>query len=91
MAISVIFTPNSMNTRQYDEVVKRLEDAGVSTPPGRLYHVCLKTGTGLRVIEVWESQEALNAFGQTLMPILQQVGVDPGQPEFAEVYNIIQG
>jgi len=91
MAITLIFTPRSMDARQYDEVIKRLENAGASAPPGRLYHVCFGTGSSLRVVDVWESQEALNTFGQTLMPILQQVGVDPGQPEVAEVHNSIQG
>ena len=91
MAITMIFTPRSMDARQYDEVIKRLENAGASAPPGRLYHVCFGTGTNLRVVDVWESQEALNTVGQTLMPILQQVGVDPGQPEVAEVHNSIQG
>ncbi len=91
MAITLIFTPRSMDARQYDEIIKRLENAGASAPPGRLYHVCFGTGTSLRVVDVWESQDAFNAFGQTLMPILQQVGVDPGQPEVAEVHNLIQG
>jgi hypothetical protein len=89
--ITVSFTPRSMDARQYDEVIKRLENAGASTPAGRLYHVCFGTGSSLRVVDVWESQEAFNAFGQTLLPILEQVGLDPGQPEFAEVHNIIQG
>ena len=91
MAITAIFTPRWMDARQYDEIIKRLENAGAAAPAGRLYHVCFGTGTSLRVVDVWESQEALNTFGQTLMPILQQVGVDPGQPEVAEVHNSIQG
>jgi hypothetical protein len=91
MTITALFTPRSMDARQYDEVIKRLENAGAGAPQGRLYHVCYGTGTSLRVLDVWESQEALNAFGQTLMPILQQVGVDPGQPEISEVHNRIQG
>ncbi len=91
MAITLIFTPPSMDARQYDEIIKRLENAGASTPAGRLYHVCFGTGTSLRVVDVWESQDAFNAFGQTLMPILQQLGIDPGQPEVTEVHNIIPG
>jgi len=91
MAITVTVTPRSMEARQYDEVIKRLENAGASAPAGRLYHVCFGTGSSLRVVDVWESQDAFEAFGQTLLPILGQVGIDPGQPEFAEVHNIIQG
>lgn len=91
MAITILFTPRSLTTSQYDEVIKRLESAGAAAPAGRLYHVCFGTENNLRVVEVWESEAALNAFGQTLMPILQEVGIDPGQPEVAGVYNSIQG
>lgn len=91
MAITVTFTPRSMDASQYDEIIKRLEDAGAAAPPGRLYHVCSVTGTSLRIVDVWESQDAFSAFGQTLIPILQLMGVDPGQAEVAEVHNIVQG
>ena len=30
------------------------------------------------VFDVWTSQEAFDRFAKTLMPILQQLGVDPG-------------
>jgi hypothetical protein len=45
----------------------------------------------LRVFDVWDSQESFEKFGQTLMPILQQLGVDPGNPEVFPVHNIIKG
>ena len=91
MAITVLFTPRSLNASQYDEINKQLENAGAGAPQGRLYHVCFGTATSLRVMEVWESQDAFNAFGPTLIPILQQVGIDPGQPDISEVHNSIQG
>ena len=91
MAITVLFTPRSLSASQYDESIKQLENAGAGVPQGRLYHVCFGTGTSLRIIEVWESQDAFNAFGPTLIPILQQVGIDPGQPDISEVHNSIQG
>jgi hypothetical protein len=91
MAITVLFTPPSLSASQYDETIKQLENAGAGAPQGRLYHVCFGTGTNLRVMEVWESQDAFNAFGPTLIPILQQVGIDPGQPDISEVHNSVQG
>ena len=89
MAIAVRFTPSSLDAAQYDGVVKQLENIGKLIPAGRLYHVCYGTGSNLSIIEVWESMDAFAAFGATLMPILQQAGIDPGQPEFSEVHNII--
>jgi len=91
MAITAVFTPKSMNAAQYDEIVKRLEKAGAGAPKGRLYHVCYGTGNQLRVTDVWESTETFEQFGQTLMPILQQVEVDPGQPVISSVHKTIIG
>jgi hypothetical protein len=91
MAITALFTPPSMNASQYDEILRQLENAGAEAPQGRLYHICFGTGTSLRVMEVWESQDALMAYGQILMPILHQRGVDPGPPEISEAHNTIQG
>jgi hypothetical protein len=91
MAVALLFTPASMDRRRYDEVIRRLEQAGAGAPSGRLYHACHGTGDQLRVFDVWDSRESFDQFGRTLMPILQQVGIDPGQPEVAEVHNIIVG
>ena len=91
MAITVVVTPASMTTAQYDEIIKRLEQAGAGTPAGRLYHVCSGSGDQLWVTDVWESGETFDQFGQTLMPILQQVGVEAGQPMISPTHNIIKG
>lgn len=91
MPITAGFTPQSMDSRQYDEIIRRLGVAGQGSPAGRLYHICYGSGTNLRVLDIWESEQALRAFGETLMPILQEIGVDPGQPEINAVHNTIAG
>jgi hypothetical protein len=45
----------------------------------------------IQVFDVWESQEAFDAFGATLVPIMSGLGVDPGQPMVAPVRNVIKG
>ena len=45
----------------------------------------------INVFDVWESQEAFDAFGATLMPILTELGVDPGAPVVMPVRNVIVG
>ena len=35
-------------------------------------------------------REQFNAFGERLMPLLAEVGIDPGEPELLEVHNIIK-
>jgi hypothetical protein len=91
MPIAISFTPKSMNAAKYDEVIRRLEQAGAGAPDGRVYHLCYGAGDALRVLDIWESSEKFDRFGETLMPILQAVGVDPGQPEISDVHNAIAG
>lgn len=91
MALGIYFNPDSMNAAKYDDVIKRLDAAGAGKPAGRLYHACFGSGDKLQVFDIWESQEAFDKFGETLMPILGQVGLDPGQPMVEPIHNIIPG
>ena len=91
MAFAISFKPTAMDDRRYQETLRRLEAAGAGAPPGRLYHVCHGEGSDLRVTDIWESMETFERFGQTLMPILQELGIDPGQPEIRPVHNTIVG
>jgi hypothetical protein len=43
------------------------------------------------VFDVWDSQESFEAFGATLVPIMMELGADPGQPRVSPVHNIIAG
>jgi hypothetical protein len=47
-------------------------------------------GGTLRVSEIWDSREQLEAFGKRLMPVLAEVGIEPGTPEVHEVHNILR-
>jgi hypothetical protein len=79
-----------LTAEQYDESVRRLEEAGDFPPDGLDYHVCFGTEGSLRVSEIWDSREQFEAFGERLMPILQDAGIDPGEPELLEVHNIVK-
>jgi hypothetical protein len=91
MALGFYFTPDSFTAATYDEAVGQLEAAGAGAPAGRLYHVALETDGQIQVFDVWESQEAFDAFGETLMPIMTALGASPGQPMVSKVHNIVQG
>ena len=91
MSVLIRFTPTSATTtEQYDETIRRLEGAGDFPPQGLEYHVCFVADGNLRVSEIWDSREQLDAFGERLMPILAEVGIDPGEPELLEIHNIIR-
>jgi hypothetical protein len=91
MAIVIRFTSPGLTAAKYEETVKRLEAAGQGSPAGRLYHVAFGDRENLRVSDIWDSRESFERFGQTLRPILQELGVEGGEPEVIEVYNIIEG
>ena len=91
MSIVVRFNPTNLTTGKYDESVRRLEEAGTWPPDGLEYHVFFGSEGNLRVSEIWDSQEQLQAFGERLMPILADVGIEfSGDPEIFEVHNIVK-
>jgi hypothetical protein len=91
MAVVLRFAPEGMTAAKYDECIERLEQAGAESPEGRLYHVCFGDKDNIRVSDIWESVEAFERFGQTLRPILEDLGIDSGEPEVLEVHNLIAG
>ena len=92
MALGVYFVHSGFTPDKYNEAVRQLEAAGAGSPAGRTYHVALESGGEIQVFDIWESQEQLEAFGQTLVPILAGLGVEMGAPPTpARVHNVIQG
>ena len=90
MSIVVRFAPTSLTAEQYDESVRRLTESGDFPPDGMDYHVCFGTEGNLRVSEIWDSREQLAAFGEVLMPVLADIGIEAGEPEVLDVHNIVR-
>ena len=89
MALSFYFTPSTFTPERYDATIKRLEAAGAGAPAGRLYHCAMESDGLIQVFDVWESQEAFEAFGATLIPILTAAGIELNEPMVARVHNEI--
>src|ERR1044072_2688335 len=70
MALIFYFDVQGMSPDKYDEVLRRLDAAGAGSPKGRSYHVSFDSSGEVKVVDVWESQEDFDAFGETLVPIL---------------------
>ena len=90
MSVLIRFAPSSLTAEQYDAVVRRLIEEGIQPADGLDYEVCFGSGDKMRVSLVWDTQEQMDAFGARLMPILAEMGIDPGQPEVIPVHNIIK-
>ena len=92
MSILVRFTGASgLTAQQYDGAMPRIEASGQFPPEGLDYHVAFESGGNFRVSEVWDSMAQFEAFGQRLMPILAESGIElAGPPEIVEIHNIIK-
>jgi hypothetical protein len=88
MAIVAMFDVKGATASKYDEVIRRLTDIGQRVPDGQTYHVCYGDKQRLQVIDVFESQAKLDAFGARLMPILQDMGIE-AKPAVFDVHNVI--
>ncbi len=88
MSIVAMFEVSGCSSAKYDEVIRRLTEIGQRVPDGQMYHICYGDRQRLQVIDVFESQAKLDAFGAKLMPILQDMGIE-AKASVLEVYNII--
>ena len=91
MSIVVRFNPTNVTMEKYNESLRQLEAAGEWPPEGLDYHVVFGTDGNLKVSEIWDSEEQLQAFGERLMPILAGIGIEfAGPPEIFEAHNTIK-
>jgi len=92
MSILVRFAGASgMTAQKYDAAMPHIEASGEFPPDGLDYHVAFNSGGIFRVSEIWDSKEQFEAFGQRLMPILTETGIElAGPPEVIEIHNIIK-
>jgi hypothetical protein len=89
MALGIYFAVEDMTAAKLAAVHEQLSSIGQANPPGRTFHAAFHVGDGIHVFEVWESKEAFAAFGEHLMPILAQHGIDPGEPRIGEIEQIV--
>jgi hypothetical protein len=77
------------------EEYDRLDSAVGPNPEGLLVHIAVKSGDGMKIIDVWESKEAFERFERdVIMPATEQAGTaaaegagGPPREEF-EVHNL---
>lgn len=89
MSIVVRFPLSNVTRQQYDKVHDALEGAGVWPPDGCQVHVGFGDDQNVRVSEIWESREQLEAFGEKLRPHLEAAGIQlTGEPEVFEAFRV---
>jgi hypothetical protein len=92
MPIVAVF--EGITPEQYEESVRRLTGKSRLESPadwpveGLLVHIAGPGENSFRVVDVWESEEAFGRFGESLMPILQDIGVQ-GRPEIYSAHTFV--
>jgi|SRR5450432_1497730 hypothetical protein len=91
--VIVQFHIPGMTAKKYDQAWEDLRAAGESNPIGLLHHVGGPQGNNWVVVDVWESVDAFNKYGETLMPILGKLGVavDQVKPVITPVHYEYEG
>jgi hypothetical protein len=93
--VVAVFQSPSFTQELYEESVRklaggksRMESPADWPVEGLLAHVAGQGESGFRVVDVWESEDAFRRFGETLMPVLQEIGVE-GQPEIYPAHTLV--
>lgn len=93
MAIVAVF--EGITQEQYEESVRKLapDKSRLESPSdwpveGLLAHAAGQGPNGFRVVDVWESDDAFRSFGEHLIPILREIGVQ-GEPEVYHAHTFV--
>lgn len=96
MAIVVVLDMPGMTQATYEKsaemvagrpgAVMNLADWPVD---GILSHTAAPTENGWLVVDVWESEEAFERFGETLMPILRELKIPEVKPRTYQAFKVV--
>jgi len=92
--IVAVFEGPGLTQQNYEESVRRLTGKTRMSSPsdwpveGLLVHVAGQGANGFRVVDVWSSEEAFRRFGEKLVPVLREVGIE-GQPEIYPSHTLV--
>lgn len=94
----LVFDFPGVTSQQYDQLCRHLNNGEPLRTLADFHRAGYKVVShiagptldgGWRVVDVWESEEALGDFRQHLMPILQQVGIPIVSPQVFPVHNLV--
>jgi hypothetical protein len=92
--VPVVVIVEGITEEQYVESVRKLAgkervESSTDWPVhGLLAHIAGQGENGFRVIDVWESQEALDAFAEQLIPVMDEIGVE-GKNESYQTHSFV--
>src|ERR1700730_15271197 len=93
MPFGLYFRPAGFTPAIYDDAITHLDEAGAGfgSVPGRTFHCAMEVDGAIHVFDVWESMEQFEKFGETLLPIMNKLGADPGHTQVSPIHNVKTG
>ncbi len=93
MAVIMILEVPGATVEQYEKVNEHLGmESAADAPAGLIRHTCAVTDDGLLICDVWESQEALDAFFHAqLGAAIAASGMPQAQPRVLPVHATMSG
>ena len=94
MAVIAVFEHPTLTRESYETSILRLagkekaESPSDWPVPGLIAHIAGDTGNGFRVVDVWESEEALGRFAEALKPVMQEIGIE-AEPQIYPGHTIV--
>ena len=95
MPVVLVHQGRTVTRERYEESIRKLtggkDRLATRTDwpvEGLLVHIAGEGPNGFRIVDVWESEEACRAFGDRLMPVLQEVGITD-EPEIYEAHAFV--
>lgn len=93
----LIFDFPGVTSQQYDQLCRDLNQGQPMTALADvrragymvISHAAGPTPDGWRVVDVWESEEAIGRFRERLLPLLAQVGIPVVAPQVLPVHNVV--
>ncbi len=89
MAVAFVMEFEGGTLDQYDQVMEKMGlEPGGQAPPGALFHWVTATDNGVRVTDVWESDEAFQSYAdEKIGPFTAEVGLSEPAVTRHEVHN----
>lgn len=96
MAIVAVFEVSGMTRDQYEQSTDRVTGGrGPVTKsddwpvPGLISHTSAPMPDGWLVVDVWESEEAFQRFGEFIIPVLRELGAPEVTPKIYPVHTVV--
>lgn len=77
--IAIYIVTKNMTAEQHKKGREKLQAAGAPESAMKL-HSCFGEDGQLQVFDIWESQEAFDAFLTYLGPVMEELGIELAQP-----------